>query len=297
MVVTYYKNIEESTNEIFIVNNTILIAKNQNNTNETINFKHDIRQNYIQFHFNLKGNTQFLFNEGRYKLNLEQDRMLLLYNPKKELPLHLTVSPNSDAISILISIQKFHSLFSTEAGHIDFLSMDNKDKKYYNEDKIPPAITVVLHQMLNANFQKNLQPLYLKSKVYEFLTLYFNRNNDADIEQCPFLADEENVLKIRRAKDIIIDRMVEPPSLQELANEVGLNIKKLKEGFKQIYGDSVYSFLIDYKMELARKMLESNQMNVNEVSSKIGYSTPSHFITAFKKKFGTTPKKYLLNLS
>jgi AraC-like DNA-binding protein len=46
-------------------------------------------------------------------------------------------------------------------------------------------------------------------------------------------------------------------------------------------------------MEYARKMLESNQYNVNEVGLKVGYSTSSHFIASFKKKFGTTPKKYL----
>ena len=91
--------------------------------------------------------------------------------------------------------------------------------------------------------------------------------------------------------------MVEPPSLQELANEVDLSLKKLKEGFKQIYGDSVYSFLFDYKMEVARKLLEAGKHNVNEVGLKVGYSTASHFITAFKKKYGTTPKKYLMALS
>jgi AraC family transcriptional activator of pyochelin receptor len=81
-----------------------------------------------------------------------------------------------------------------------------------------------------------------------------------------------------------------------LAIEIGLTLKKLKEGFKQIYGDTVYSFLFDYKMEHARKLLESNQLNVNEVGLKIGYSTSSHFIAAFKKKFGTTPKKYVSSL-
>ena len=89
--------------------------------------------------------------------------------------------------------------------------------------------------------------------------------------------------------------MVEPSSLQELSDEIGLNIKKLKEGFKQIYGDSVYAFLFDYKMEFARKILENKEMNINEISIKIGYSTPSHFISAFKKKYGITPKKYLTN--
>ena len=67
----------------------------------------------------------------------------------------------------------------------------------------------------------------------------------------------------------------------------------LKEGFKQIYGTTVYGFLFDYKMELARKLLESGGHNVNEVGLKVGYSTASHFIAAFKKQYGTTPKKYI----
>jgi AraC-like DNA-binding protein len=50
-------------------------------------------------------------------------------------------------------------------------------------------------------------------------------------------------------------------------------------------------------MEEARRMLASNSYNVNEVGLKIGYSTSSHFIAAFKKKYGTTPKKYLMSLS
>ena len=52
--------------------------------------------------------------------------------------------------------------------------------------------------------------------------------------------------------------------MQELADEIDLSLKKLKEGFKQIYGDSVFSFLFDYKMEVARKLLESGDYNVNE---------------------------------
>ena len=81
-----------------------------------------------------------------------------------------------------------------------------------------------------------------------------------------------------------------------LSEEIGLSLKKLKEGFKQIYGDTVFSFLFDYKMEVARKLLEAVEHNVNEVGLKVGYSTSSHFISAFKKKYGTTPKKYLMAL-
>jgi len=91
--------------------------------------------------------------------------------------------------------------------------------------------------------------------------------------------------------------MSEPPSLQELSEKIGLSLNKLKEGFKQLYGDTVFGYLLDHKMEEARRMLASTNHNVNEVGLRIGYSTSSHFIAAFKKKYGTTPKKYLMSLS
>jgi AraC-like DNA-binding protein len=142
-----------------------------------------------------------------------------------------------------------------------------------------------------------MKSLYFKGKVYELLSLFFNKNEDTNIEQCPFLVDEENVRKIRKAKEIILAQMSEPPTLQELSSEIGLNIKKLKEGFKQIYGETVYGYLIDHKMNEARRMLNAKQHNINEISLRLGYSTSSHFISAFKKKYGTTPKKYLMSVS
>ena len=192
-----------------------------------------------------------------------------------------------------MTIRKFHSLFSAEADYIPFLSDGIQDKKYYSQEILSPAMAVVLSQLMNYSLHSSVKNLFVKAKVYELISLYFNKAEDADIEQCPFLVDEDNVRRIKKAKEIIIARMTEPPTLTELSNEIGLSLKKLKEGFKQIYGDSVFGFLFDYKMEYARKMLETKKYNVNEVGLKIGYSTASHFISSFKKKYGITPKKYL----
>ena len=287
------KNIARGSVEEIAIEEGFHILKMQNESLKTQQVIREIDSSYIQFHYCLKGAGKFIFNNGNYALDVQDEHALLLYNPQTDLPLNLQINSNSWIMSLLISIKKFHSLFSLEANHIHFLSDENKDKKYYDSKSISPAMAVVLNQMMTYNLHSSIKTLYLKGKAYELLSLYFNRSEDADIEQCPFLVDEQNVLKIRKAKDIIIARMTDPPSLQELANEVGLTLKKLKEGFKQIYGDSVYSFLFDYKMEYACKLLSTNKMNVNEVGHKIGYSTSSHFIAAFKKKYGTTPKKYI----
>jgi len=268
------------------------------NTEETpLIIDRGVDSSFVQFHFCLKGSVTFNFNDGTYQLPLREDGSLLLYNPQRDLPLHLELPGASWVVSVLISITKFHRLFSREANYISFLSDENKDRKYYKDGIITPTMAVVLSQLMNYNLHPSLKELYFKGKIYELLSLYFNRPAEADIAQCPFLADEDNVMKLKNAKEIIIKRMAEPPTLQELADEIGLSLNKLKEGFKQIYGDSVYSFLFDYKMEVARQLLDSGSYNVNEVGLKVGYSTASHFITSFKKKYGTTPKKYLMSLS
>lgn len=279
------------------IENDFTLYKFQNDESESVLIKQSVNQGLLQFHFGIKGKGKFVFNEGSYALELNEEKSFLFYNPQKELPINLELKPKSWLISVVISIKKFHSLFSNEAEIIPFLSKDNIDKKYYKEDDISPSMAIVLNQLLHYNLSPSIKKLYYKGKAYELLSLYFNRSEDPNAEQCPFLIDEENVLKIRKAKDIILSRMSEPPTLQELADMVGISLKKLKEGFKEIYGDTVFGFLLDYKLEYARQLLDSGSFNVNEVGLKIGYSTSSHFIAAFKKKFGVTPKKYLQNLN
>lgn len=286
-----------SSFEEISIEKDFILFRFQNNENEKVTFQKKIPQGLIQFHFGLKGKGKFIFNQGGYAIDLNEEKSMLFYNPQKELPLHLELHPNSWVISIVISIKKFHGLFSNEAEHIPFLSEENKDRKYYKETNISPSMAIVLNQLFHYHLNPSIKNLYYKGKAYELLSLYFNRSEDANVEQCPFLIDEENVLKIRKAKEIVLENMAEPPTLEVLAEQVGLSLKKLKLGFKQIYGDTVYGFLFDYKMEYARQLLDSGSYNVNEVGLKIGYSTASHFIAAFKKKFGITPKKYLLNLN
>lgn len=291
------KNNAERTLKETNLDNGFLLLEFVNKKTEIQCFERDIDNTCIQLHFCLHGNATFLFNNGAYTFNVANQHCILLYNPQQKLPINLEIKPKTTLVSLLVSIDKFHSLFSKEAEYIPFLSEENKNRKYYDENSIKPPVLIVLQQIINNNSNNPIKKLYVRGKLYELLSLHFQNDEATAEENCPFLVDERDVLKIREAKDIIIERMANPPTLQELANEVGINLKKLKEGFKQIYSDTVYSFLFNYKMEHARQLLENNRYNVNEVGIKVGYSTSSHFISAFKKKFGTTPKQYMISLS
>jgi AraC-like DNA-binding protein len=291
------KNNEKSSFELTEINSGCFVMRTKNDTDQILDLTHAVAQDFLQFHFCLKGQMNFRYNQGSYTFPLNENHSMLLYNPAKELPIDVELSENTWLVSVLISITKFHALFSSDADHIPFLSSENSSKKYYDNLPFSSSIAVVLSQILQSKVHDSLKTLYIQGKVYELLSLYFNKSEDPSVEQCPFLVDEENVRKIRKAKEIVLDRMTDPPSLEELAVEIGLSLKKLKEGFKELYGDTVYAYLIDHKMEEACRMLNSQKYNVNEVGIKLGYSSASHFIAAFKKKYGTTPKKYLGSVS
>lgn len=290
------ESIDESLAVYYEIEPGFSIIKLKNNNKYPESYFKKNGTDTIQMHFGLQGNVQLNFNQGAYQITITENSSYLLYNPQKDLPVDLVLEGKSKAIILLISIDTFHSFFTKEANLIHFLNPDNADKKYYLEKALEPSLIVVLNQMFNYGLHSSLEKLYTKGKIYELLSLYFHQSDSEDVQNCPYLEDDANVEKIRKAKDILIDNFAEPPTLVDLAHQVNLPLQYLKEGFKHIYGETAFAFLFNYKMEYARNLLATKKYNIAEISFEVGYSTPSHFIAAFKKKYGSTPKKYLQSI-
>ncbi len=289
-------NNDKKENQDYEIEDGFCIMKIHNKTVKKLEVFREVDKSFLQLHFCIKNEVKLNFNQGRYSINIQDNNSLLLYNPQQDLPIYLELEPDTKLITLLISIEKFHTFFSKEAGLIHFLNDDNKEKKYYLDKELNPNEIIVLNQIFNYGLHSSLEKLYTKGKVYELVSLYFHKSDNEGAQSCPFLEDEANVEKIQNAKKILINNMTEPPTLKELSNQINLPLQHLKDGFKHIYGETVFAFLLNYKMEFARKLLATKKYNVAETSFEVGYSTPSHFIAAFKKKFGSTPKKYMSSL-
>ena len=106
-----------------------------------------------------------------------------------------------------------------------------------------------------------------------------------------------DIERIHEAKDILISNMQNPPSLFDLARQVGLNDYKLKIGFRQVFGTTVFGYLRECRMERARLLFEERKLNVAEVAFAIGYTHLGHFADSFKKQFGIKPSSYLSEIT
>ena len=280
----------------FQVGNQLTLIKIIGKDNGKKNIFYDkLDASFIQFHFCISGSITFNYNKGAYNLKLDEGKFLTLYNPEKHLTIDASAAKNSKVISVLIPIVEFHKLFSSSSSDIPFFENKSLNQKHYSESLISNSILIVLNQIIKNDMDNSTRSLLYRAKIYELFSLIFKKTKEIDLDQCPFLNNDENLKKIAKAKDVILKDIKNPPSLIELSKTIDLSLKNLKKGFKEIYGKPVYKYLFDFKMERAKQLLSNGNLNVNEVSYDLGYSSSSHFIAAFKKKFGITPRTYINN--
>ncbi|MBI9041772.1 AraC family transcriptional regulator [Lutibacter sp.] len=287
-----YKNIDKSTHLLFKEENTFKVYYFNNLTTSTELFRHNLSDNYIQLYFCSTSECTVAFNMEHCAINLTEGNSSLVYFKDEKMNILFNLPPKSELFTILISIEYFHSLFSIDGNFLFNFNSFKIGKPIIEPKETATSIKIILTQLITKQTNQTLRPIFIKGKIFELLSYYFSTHTDNETEHCPYIANEETVSKIKHAKQIIIEEMNNPPSLNELAKKVGLNIKKLKTDFKEFYGDPVFTFLLNYKMELAKKLLQEQQLNVNEIAVHLGYSTSSHFIAAFKRKYKITPKQF-----
>jgi AraC-like DNA-binding protein len=253
-----------------------------------------VPQGLIQFYYAISGDFNFEYSPY-YSRELVSGKYFFMYNPNTEMKFRISGPSDSKWVAIFVRIERLHSWFMDSDDALPFLKGENVNRVYYDELDISPASRWALESLFSTELTSAAHKVFASAKMREVMAMHFGQR-EHNVDACPFLRDEENVRKIKQAKDILIENLLNPPSIPQLALQVDLSEYKLKTGFREVYGNTLYGFVLDYKMNKAKLLLDSGKMQVREVANELGYNNPSHFITAFKKKFNITPKKYLQNI-
>ena len=172
------------------------------------------------------------------------------------------------------------------------LELKNKRSNKFSSHNfsITPQMIVVINKIMDCNRQGVFKKMFLEAHVIELLMLQLEQIIEHDCKAlCSF--KEQDIDKLYQIKEIISTRIDKPCSLIGLAQEVGTNEFTLKKGFKELFGTTVFRYWSELKMERAQIMLAEEGLTVTEVSEKVGYRNPQHFSTAFKRKFGYSPRE------
>ncbi|MEO1180550.1 MAG: AraC family transcriptional regulator, partial [Cyanobacteria bacterium J06636_28] len=166
---------------------------------------------------------------------------------------------------------------------------------FYHPSRTTLAQKHVLRQIFEWPYQGLARHLYLESKTLELIALHLDQVLMGPPRRAT-LVNASDVDRLHAARDILIQNAIAPPSLTELAQQVGLSGVKLTRGFRQVFDTTVFNYLRDYRMEQARQLLQTGNPNIQEVARSVGYTSGDSFAKAFKKKFKVPPSLYLQSI-
>ncbi len=251
----------------------------------------------VRLHFGMKGNYAFTYKQLDKTYDLIGGHHNIMYSNEFD----ITVL-NKTLVLETFGVQFPSALF------VQFTQHANDSLKRFAEEilsgrnvmlseqwgAIDSPIQQVLQQIIHCKYNEEMKKLFLLSKSIELLVLcaeaYENTRQEQFIKSP---ADKEKLIAVR---DIINERVQDPPNLSQIARMVGLNEYKLKRGFKEVFNNTVFGYLADQRLHLAQRYLRDTRKTAAEISFELGFATPQHFNNAFRKKFGITPAAARNNL-
>ncbi|GJD15217.1 transcriptional regulator [Rivularia sp. IAM M-261] len=200
-------------------------------------------------------------------------------------------------INVEIEPQLLDSFFLEDGQYsadVQKLLFKKEDWKVSFYPTVTPAMRSLAQQMWNSPYRGAAKRMYLQAKVFELLAMYLDLIS-ADREQIYNSTGlkPDTIARIHHAREILTIQFENPPSLLELAQQVGVSNRTLQRGFQALFKTTVVGYLTQLRLEKAQKLLRQGNCKVADVANIVGYGHLGNFAGAFKRQFGITPSQCL----
>lgn len=203
-----------------------------------------------------------------------------------------------EKMKILLKNERVEVLFLNGIGRIEIAYF--KDILTFNLDGIvsdrtgcsvfSTSLQNIVGSIINCSFEGQARAFFLEAKALELMALYLVADKQPQ-QNYVFCKSEYDRERLFFAKTYLIQHYELPPTIAELARIAGINEFKLKNGFKELFCDTIHNFVNNYKMDIALRMLSEGQTKANQVAFDLGFSSLQHFSKAFRQKFGYPPSQ------
>jgi AraC-like DNA-binding protein len=148
-------------------------------------------------------------------------------------------------------------------------------------------VSELIDDALDCERYGSLRGMFVEAKALELLVRVFSGPQVAP--PAPHALKPRALQRMLDARDLLLARLHDPPTLAQLARDLGTNEFTLKRDFKTVFERPVHVFLLERRLEHARELLLDTDRPLKEVAERVGYTQVSHFGAAFRRRFGLTP--------
>ncbi|MGB6154153.1 MAG: GrpB family protein [Pricia sp.] len=146
---------------------------------------------------------------------------------------------------------------------------------------------LLFREIVQCPYSEELKDLFLLSKSIELLVLQAESYSKQHVHK--YIKSKKDKTRLIAPKELLTSLRDHPPTLSELSKLVSLNEYKLKRGFKELFGTTVFGYIHQSRMDLAKRLLLGTSKTGSEIAYETGYGSPQHFSKAFKRQFGIPP--------
>lgn len=160
----------------------------------------------------------------------------------------------------------------------------NNEKAFnlHEQRKLSPLQRIIIYQISNSDiFCDSLAMLFLESQILQLVYESFCHSK--------INLAQSDIKILKKAQEIILKDIANPPSIKLLARKCGTNDFKLKSEFKQYFGTTIFAMLREKRLETAKNLLKNDELSVQEAANMVGYKSISAFCKVFKQHFGILP--------
>lgn len=140
----------------------------------------------------------------------------------------------------------------------------------------------------NRKFEERCQHCGSLNDIFELLSQLQRRYLEEIIKQ----HENDTVRPIRQAKQYIQNHFSEQITMEEVSSEVGLSPAYFSALFKKTEGEGFAKYLINLRVEEAKRQLRESNTSVAEICHNVGYNDLKHFTHTFEKITGVKPATY-----
>ncbi|WP_025742012.1 helix-turn-helix domain-containing protein [Aquimarina pacifica] len=245
---------------------------------------------YVRLHFGLSGEYDFDYKELNSSFSFTGHHNNIMYSKGLTIDIH-NKSKRIETFGINFTPETFANIAQNGPDTLKRFTEKvlAKENTILSKEWRPNTFRMqsVINEILHCHYTDELKSLFLLSKSIELLVLQAELHNQS--YQNRYIKHNSDKQKLFEAKELLTLRIENPPTILELSKLISINEYKLKKGFKELFGTTIFGFIHQTRMTLAKKLLLGTTDSAKEIAYKIGYSSPQHFSKAFKKEFGVTP--------
>lgn len=203
----------------------------------------------------------------------------------------ISIHSNTSTINIEVDASYLNKQFDLSEKSAALQNLLQNTQPLLFEQIIYPSLRSIVDEILNEGVGETFALFFLRIKAEELvcqLLMELEKRNEKHL----VALNIKDIQAIYKVKEQMLKHLEIPPLINELAANAQMSASKLKRLFKQIFGNSIYSYYQVFRMNEAARLLKEQNLSVSDVGYKLGFTNLSHFTKAFEKHIGMKPKQY-----